>query len=243
MIVRLVATNPPGRGLLLIGGFRYRFLDRAARRSLDVDYHWGGNLAGKQGELLRLFERRLIPEVRQRLEHEGSVRAATGPEADSPAVRIIDLAFWQHNVPHSRIEIPVEITKIVCLDPVEVRTADGIVYPTVSDADMIESKLIALLVRTFVQHRDLVDLFLFSNSLLPDVGKRLGHKLEVLGVSLQTVADRRRSLEQNRTRHARAIEQVVNEQVDADVAANIRAAGGGATILDAVLEVLERVLG
>ena len=31
--VRLVATSPAGYNLLLIGGFRYRFLDRSARTS------------------------------------------------------------------------------------------------------------------------------------------------------------------------------------------------------------------
>ena len=41
-IVRLVATSPAGQGLLLIGGTRYRLLDRSHRLSTDADYHWDG---------------------------------------------------------------------------------------------------------------------------------------------------------------------------------------------------------
>ena len=44
VIARLVATNPAGVNLLLIGGFRYRLLDNSQRFSVDIDYHWEGNL-------------------------------------------------------------------------------------------------------------------------------------------------------------------------------------------------------
>ncbi len=39
IIAGMVASNPSGRNLLLIGGFRYRFLDHSVRVSDDIDYH------------------------------------------------------------------------------------------------------------------------------------------------------------------------------------------------------------
>ncbi len=50
MVARVVATNRPGRNLILIGGFRYRFLNGSGRMSRDIDYHWDGDLAKKQDE-------------------------------------------------------------------------------------------------------------------------------------------------------------------------------------------------
>jgi len=40
IIARLIAENPAGRGLCLIGGYRFRLLDHSPRRSVDIDYHW-----------------------------------------------------------------------------------------------------------------------------------------------------------------------------------------------------------
>jgi len=53
-----------------------------------------------------------------------------------------DLRFWKGDL---HIEIPLEVTQIVCLDPPTIRTASGTVHPTPSDADLIESKVIAVL--------------------------------------------------------------------------------------------------
>ena len=36
-VAALVATQPAGVGLWLVGGFRYRLLDRAVRRSVDIE--------------------------------------------------------------------------------------------------------------------------------------------------------------------------------------------------------------
>ena len=52
MVARTVATHPSGRNLLLIGGFRYRLLDRSVRMSNDIDYHWEGDLDQKQLDLI-----------------------------------------------------------------------------------------------------------------------------------------------------------------------------------------------
>ena len=39
MIVKMIATNPEGRNLHLIGGYRFRLLDNSPRMSKDIDYH------------------------------------------------------------------------------------------------------------------------------------------------------------------------------------------------------------
>lgn len=238
VIARMVAANPAGRNLLLIGGFRYRFLDESVRTSDDIDYHWSGDLGEKQKELLALFERKLLPEVRRRFQYECTVGLRTGPDADSPAVRVIDLAFWQEESSIGRIEIPVELTHIACADPVIVRTADGTIYSTVSNGDMIESKVLAIFNRVHLQHRDLVDVFLFRDQFLPDSGRRLAAKLKTLDIPSSDVACRMDDLRKNKIYHARAVQEVVDAQLDFPAADQIKDAGGGVMVLEEVLNVL-----
>ena len=80
----------------------------------------------------------------------------------------VELAFWKLGSSLGRIEIPIDVTRIECVDPPVARTADGIVYRTASDADMVESKVISILMRTFLEHRDLLDLHLFASHLPAD---------------------------------------------------------------------------
>jgi hypothetical protein len=237
-VVKLVATNSAGHGLLLIGGFRYRFIDQSARMSRDIDYHWSGDPDKKQQELTALFQKRLVPGVRRQFGYEGRVDPATGPEAESPAVRTVDLAFWKTDVEFSRIEIPVEITRVACADPAEVRTVDGIIYPTLSDADLIESKVIAVLNRLIMAHRDLVDIFLFAGKLTPDSPKRLKSKLEALNVLPEEVRKHLDDLKIHAAYHAKAIQVIVDTQLDQEAAENINSAGGARIILQKVVEVL-----
>jgi len=238
LVVRLVATHPAGRGLLLIGGFRYRLLDNSARRSLDVDFHCATDLGEKQVQLLQLLKRKLLPEVRRRWGYEGTAEPAHGPDVDSPAVKTIDLAFWRQTVPGSRMELPVEITRTVCLDRSVVRTADGVVYATVTDADMIEAKILALFNRALVTHRDLIDIFLFGNHLRPDSPQRLKEKLRLLSLPSDHVRKRMEDFRQHRDYHGRSLDQVVHEQLEAETADCIRGAGGGRMILDRILNIL-----
>lgn len=242
MIARLVATTPAGHNLRLIGGFRYRFLDESARFSSDIDYHWEGDLQEKQAELAALFARRLLPDIKRRLGYEGDVRIGTGPEADSIAVRAIELAFWRPGVAYSRIELPVEIKRIICLDALAVRTAGGVVYLTSSDADLIESKVIALFNRRVIEHRDFCDLFLFANHLVPNAPQRLEVKFAQLGIGPDRIAHRLRHFREGRDYHAGAIEDVLADQLDSSAAAGIVAAGGGKLVLDTVLEILSSTL-
>jgi hypothetical protein len=99
----------------------------------DIDYHWEGDLDAKQQELLRLCRRVILRQVGLQTGYQGSASVRTGPDADAPNARFIDLRFWK--VRH-QIEIPIEITRIVCLDAPTIRTADGTVHVTPSDADL-----------------------------------------------------------------------------------------------------------
>jgi hypothetical protein len=240
LIARTVAVNPPGRNLILIGGFRYRFLDSSVRASRDVDYHWGGDLADKQCELVELFQRVLLPEARRNLRYEGRAAAATGPNEDSTVVRTVNLAFWKEDVPASRIEIPVEVTSIAMLDPAVQAAKQGTIYLTASEKDMVESKVIALLNRTFVKHRDFVDVYLFQRQLSEDSRQRLSEKFEALGISDERVRKRISDFEGSPDYHARAIQAVIDDQLDQAAADNINDAGGGKVIFDAVLSLLAR---
>jgi len=140
MAAEILATHPVGHRLCLIGGYRYRLLDASPRASVDIDYHWEGDLAAKQGEIAAVLRGRLLPEVKRRLAYEGDVRPADSPAAASPAVRVIKAAFYRSAERGSRIEIPFEVTRIPCLDAPIVRTISGTVFLTVSDADMVEGK-------------------------------------------------------------------------------------------------------
>ena len=197
----------------------------------------------KQAEIVSLLGRRLLPELKRRFGYDGDVRAATGPETDSPAVRIVQVALWPSGGPGVRIEVPVEITRIPCRDPLAVRTADGVVYPTRSDADLVESKVIAIFNRHYIEYRDVVDLFLFSGHLLPDSAERLQNKLAALALDRETVQRILRDLDRYPDHHVRGIAAVIGDQLEPDAAANIEAAGGARLVLETVRNLLLTGLG
>ena len=237
-IVKIVATSPAGYNLLLIGGFRYRFLSGSVRTSKDIDYHWSGDLDKKQQELVTLFRKRLLPDIRRQVGYEGRADPATGPDAESPAVRTVVLSFWKTGVEFSPIEIPVEVTRLLCADATEVRTMDGIIYPTLSDADLIESKIVAVFGRRIVEHRDFVDIFLFTGNLASDSPVRLKRKLEDLTVANVDVRARLEELQAHASYHRKAIQAVVDTQLDREAAENIDNAGGARMILERVLRIV-----
>jgi hypothetical protein len=240
LAAKMIATNPAGRGLLLIGGFRYRLINQSTRVSQDIAFHWAGDLDEKQEELVELCSRILIPEVRRDLGFEGRASKASGPEAASPRARFIDLRFWKPNVPESGIELPIELTQIICLDGVMVKTVGGVVYPTASDADLIESKIIAVFGRIFIAHRDLVDLFLFADSLLPNSPERIAQKL--LNFDPASIAQRFEDFEAHGSYHAAAVQKVIDSQVESVVATQLNSAGGGKMVFKSALEILRKTV-
>ena len=237
-IVRLIAMSPAGHDLILIGGFRYRFIDRSVRTSRDIDYHWAGDLEEKQHELVGLLRKRLLPALRREFGVEGSANPAIGPDAESTAVKIVIVSVWKEGVPYSRIEVPVEVTRILHADRTEIRTVDGAIYPTVSDADMAESKIVAVFNRNRVEHRDLIDIFLFGNKLVQESPGRLTKKLKALKITPAVVQERLGDLEHHAPYHAKAIMAVIEMQLDPEAAISIRSAGGGAVVLKQALAMI-----
>jgi hypothetical protein len=241
MVASLVATQPAGAGLCLVGGFRYRWLDRGPRRSVDVDYHWDGDLVAKQQELITVFDRRLLPDVRRRCHLEGSARAGDVRDG-SDAVAVVDLAFWRLGSALGRIEIPVDVTRIERADRPEARTVDGVVYRTASNADMLESKVIAILCRPFVEHRDILDLDLFASQAAPDSPARINAKLGRLGVAESAIKRRLANLTGSAVHHAKSIDALIRNQVDATPATVLAETGGGTAVLARVTRLLAELL-
>lgn len=239
MIVGLIATNPAGRQLCLVGGFRYRLLNRSCRTSLDIDYHWDGDLGCKQSDIMNLLRIKLLPEVKRRLGYEGVVRKDDGPEMDSPFVKTVVATFYRAEEVGERIDIPVEITSILCLDRPVARTVGGTVYLTASDADMIESKVMALFNRIFPGVRDIVDLFLFQDDFGSDSAQRIKVKFDRLQITPRSVADRYHSLLRNGSVHIRAIDELIENQVELIPADHLKTAGGGGLIFEAVMTLLK----
>jgi hypothetical protein len=136
LAAKILATHAAGRGLCLVGGFRYRLLDGSARASLDLDYHWDGDLASKQTEIAEVLRGKLLPEVQRHVGLAGDVRLAAGPTADSAVVRTVELAFYHMAESGSRIEIPVDILGLARLDPPIVRTVEGTVFLTLMNRSM-----------------------------------------------------------------------------------------------------------
>jgi len=238
VIAQTIATHPVGRNLALIGGFRYRFLDNSVRTSDDIDYHWIGDLGEKQRELVDFSRRVLLPAIFRRYGYSGSANVLIGPDADSPVVRVACIAFWKKDKPYSRIEIPVEVTRIICADPVEVRTAGGTIYATASEGDMIESKVIAIFGRITLRHRDIVDVFLFQDRFLPDSAARLKSKLQTLGINATDIEKQMAHFQEDRDYHAKATQAVIDTQLDSEARVQLNDTGGGKMVFDKVISIL-----
>ncbi len=239
MVARLLATNPAGVGLCLIGGARLRLLDQSARRSLDMDYHWEGDLAKKQEEVARLLRARLLPMVKSKLGLDGDVRDG----ADSPFASMVELAFYKVGSDLPRIELPVDITRIPCLDRPVARTMDGVVFLSASDPDLLESKLLAIVLRDVVAARDWVDIYLFRNLLSPEAPARLARKLAMIKVTRRVVLDRLDKIALGRVVQARQVAQVLREQVDTAVAENLARAGGATMVFEEAFAITCRAFG
>ena len=234
----ILATHPAGHQLCLIGGFRYRLLNASARASTDIDYHWEGDLQRKQMEIVDVLRSKLLPEVKRQFGYDGDVRPGRGPEAESPAVRIVETAFYRVAEPGSRVEIPIEITRVARLDAPMVRTVAGTVFLTVSDADMIESKILAFLNGRFCRVRDVLDVFLFQDALRPDAPARLSQKLRNLALPPADAIAALDRFQTNRAVHVRELERLLGEQVAPAVAANLDVAGGARMIWDSAMRLL-----
>lgn len=239
MVATLVARSPAGVGLCLIGGFRYRFLDKSPRSSRDVDYHCPGPPEAVEEQLISLFRRRLLPEVRRALGYDGDVGSGQSPGDLPPNTRRVELAFYKRDVPHSRIEIPVDLTQVVCLDRPEPRTIEATLYLTTSDKDTVENKVVALFSRPYTKARDLLDIFLFSSCLGNDSPRRVREKLHRLAWTDDGIAGKLNALNDNRAVYVKAVAEMLSTQVEQATAANMQAAGGAEALVDRVFDILQ----
>jgi hypothetical protein len=238
----LVARSAAGVGLSLIGGYRYRLLDSSPRVSSDIDYHCPGDLDAMRSRLVALFARELVPAVRRKFGYDGDARALDHPGMEAGDTRVVELAFYRPDGSGTRIVIPVEITRVVCMDGPVSRTTNGTVFLTTSDQDTIENKVVALLSRTFIQARDLVDVFLFSDRLGVDSPARVKEKLRRVSQSQASVCARLDDFRNSADYHAKNISAVMNEQLEPAARENIERGGGARNVLKRVADILEERL-
>ena len=233
LIAQTIARES-GERLLLVGGFRYRLLNKSIRQSMDIDYHYSGNLEKTKHALLSLFQRRLFPEVKREIGMDGSALERPDPE-NQERMQTIELSFYNSE---ERIEIPIDLMTITCLDKPETRITRGTVYLTASDADMVESKILALMSRIYSQDRDLLDLYLFGDLLLPESANRLQQKMKTLTIDRGELTKAIESLQKNRSVHIRNLDKIIDERVDKNMQDTLRMNGGAASIFDSALKIL-----
>jgi hypothetical protein len=101
---------------------------------------------------------------------------------------------------------------------------------------------LAVIGRTFIQHRDLLDLHLFASHAAADARHRMQGKLARLGVDPAAIVRRLEDLKQSGDRHARAIEAIIRNQLDAAAAAVLMECGGGRTVLENTRSLLVTLL-
>ena len=237
---RIIAMHREGVGLRLIGGFRYRLIDGSGRTSADLDYHWDHDLSAKRDEVVRLLQRQLLPEVKRRLGCDGTVYPANAPGEESPFVKTAEIALFGGGLP-GRIEIPVDFTRIPCLDAPVAATVEGTVHLAASDADMVESKVLAVFLRTPPAARDFVDLFLFRDRLGAESSNRLATKCAEMKLAPSWMEGVWRGLHQQRAVVEAGIERVLSEQMESAAADNVRLAGGAGMICGTVMELIDQV--
>ena len=122
------------------------------------------------------------------------------------------MAFYLVAEPGSRIEISIEITNVARLDARWFALSQAPLFLTVSDADMIESKILAFLNAPFCRVRDVLDIFLFQDALQSDASSPLSQKLKISLCRLW-VRSPARSVETNRAIQLREMKQLLGEQV------------------------------
>jgi hypothetical protein len=128
------------------------------------------------------------------------------------------------------------------VDQIEVRTVGGTIYATASEADMIESKVIAILGRITLRHRDILDVFLFQDRFRSDSAQRLKSKLQALRMNDNDLEKKLCDLRKNSDYHAKAIQEVIDTQLDAEAVAQLNDTGGGRMVLNAVMNILNRYI-
>jgi hypothetical protein len=106
---------------------------------------------------------------------------------------------------------------------------------------MIEGKILAVLNRVYVQHRDFVDIFLYGDRLRPDSAVRVKPKIQVLALNPDSIRKRLEDFDKHAQYHSKAIQKVIDTQVDSPAADQLNSGGGGATVLAESLKLIRGV--
>ena len=96
--------------------------------------------------------------------------------------------------------------------------------------------------RITLMHRDILDVFLFQDRFHSNSAQRLKSKLQALRINDNDLEKKIRDLRKNSVYHAKAIQEVIDTQLDAEAAAQLNDAGGGKMVLDAVMNILNRYI-
>lgn len=236
-IVRLVASLPVGADLALIGGFRLRFLNGSCRLSRDIDYHASGDLRQKAIALAASLRESFLPGLRSRHGWQGEVSDQVAPGEYSPAMQEVRVRLWKQ--PSQAIVLPIEITTVPVCDPLKIALAGGTVLSTVSDADLIEMKMVAIFSRQVIEPRDFLDVHLFGHMLgKQDAWQRIRRKFEFYNITPERVAQVAAKITTGYAYQVKSIDQEIAQTVTQAVREPLMRAGGGAAILDSCLNLL-----
>ncbi len=242
IIMETVSTQIVGTHVALFGGFRYRLLNRHFRRSQDLDLAADGDLDKVRDGVIEVLDGKVIPLLKRKgIVVDGHARISDRPGLLlGDLLRVIDFAAWDDT---QRYAVPIDISGIPHLDEVEVRVHGGVMIPTLSDADMIEGKIVALLCRRDAEGRDYLDVFAFRHHLHPEARRRLSRRLADAGhpdaKAIGALLDRHRRL---RLFHLRLIADVIDGFVDEPAATMLRERVGPARIFDEVIGLVEDLL-
>jgi len=98
--------------------------------------------------------------------------------------------------------------------------------------------------RVYLQDRDLLDLYLFRDFLLPESAKRLQQKMEMLHIHPDELSNLIGSLQKKRSVHLKNLDKIIDERVDKNMQSVIRMTGEGVvSIFNSVLEILNSLNG
>lgn len=239
MVRSLARSSSVGAGLLLVGGSHYSVLKESSRISRELDYRTEGDLTAQRARVLCAIRERVIPDLKRRY----GVDAIAGESDDkepSPFVRSLQVAFNAPGLPKPVVVGVdcVDINLIPLADEATYVVLDGTIIPTISDADMVESKILSIFNRVFLEYRDIVDVFLFQADLRKDSAERLLIKFSKLGLDGDAIARRMKSMYENFEVHASGVDGVLESDFEEKQLQYLRAQGGGTGILRKVLELL-----
>ncbi len=230
------AVSTVSVGMYLIGGLKFYLLNNSPRLSNDIDFHYEKDLAIKKNELKAFILNSFLPMMKRDHNITGHI-LPNHPEEESINLKVIHIFLTQED--KTSFDLPIEITKIICFDKKNIETFNGKIIGVVSNADLIESKVIAFFSRYYFQARDLVDIWLFKNMFLKDSGKRIFKKLNLLSIDNKTIKNKITDLKNNKTYHTKQIKEVFLTQTSEQINSQIENAGGFNVVLDQIINILD----